>query len=71
MTTRKTLLKQYKTVAREQTRVLARHNQLHPDKRGRGHEFEEYQETWHRYCELRDALWLIKREYKTKKWYQL
>ena len=56
---KKQLLRVYRAKRREQIRAYERHNELHPDQYGHGHEFKEYTETWLTVCRLRDELRLI------------
>ena len=56
---KKQLLREYRAKRREQIRAYERHNELHPDQYGHGHEFKEYTETWLTVCRLRDELRLI------------
>ena len=59
---KRNLLRQYRAKRREQIRAYERHNELHPDQYGHGHEFKEYTETWLTVCRLRDELRVIANE---------
>ena len=59
------LLKLYRELRRRQNAVLARHNELHPDRTGHGHEFDEYRETWKEVCKLNDMIYMVRWSYMT------
>ena len=62
MKTKKQLIKTFKQLKRKQIEVLARHNELHPDKKAS--DFAEYQATWCEYCNLRDKLYNLRLQYR-------
>ena len=55
----------YRELRRRQNMVLARHNELHPDKSGHGHEFDEFQATWKEYLRLNEMIYIIRYSYIT------
>ena len=59
------LVKLYRELRKRQNAILARHNELHPDKPGHGNEFEEYQSTWQEFCKLRDMIYMVRWSYMT------
>ena len=59
------LVRLYGELRRRQNAVLARHNELHPDRPGHGHEFGEYRATWQEVCELRDMIYMVRWSYIT------
>lgn len=59
------LVKLYRELRRRQNAVLARHNELHPDRPGHGHEFDEYRATWQEVCELNDMIYMVRWSYMT------
>ena len=65
MTQGRKLVKLYKELLRRQNAVLARHNELHPDKPGHGNEFEEYQATWQEFLQLREMIYIVRWSYMT------
>ena len=58
-------VKLYKELRRRQNAVLARHNELHPDRPGHGHEFDEYRATWQEVCKLNDMIYIVRLSYMT------
>lgn len=58
-------VKLYIELRRRQNAVLARHNELHPDRPGHGHEFDEYRATWQEVCKLNDMIYIVRRSYMT------
>lgn len=58
-------VKLYRDLRRRQNAVLARHNELHPDRPGHGNEFKEYQSTWLEYCKLREMIYIVRFSYIT------
>lgn len=55
----------YRELRRRQNMVLARHNELHPDWSGRGHELEEFQSTWKEYLKLNEMIYIVRFSYIT------
>ena len=58
-------VKLYRELRRRQNAVLARHNELHPDRPGHGHEFEEYQATWQEFLKLNEMIYIVRCSYMT------
>ena len=59
------LVKLYRELRRRQNAVLARHNELHPDRPGHSHEFDEYRATWQEVCKLNDMIYMVIWSYMT------
>ena len=58
-------VKLYRELRRRQNAVLARHNELHPDRPGHGHEFDEYRSTWQEFLKLNEMIYIVRWSYMT------
>ena len=60
----KSLRRAYKIALYNASINLDRHNCLHPDRPGCGHQFEEYRRTWLTYLSFMDEARRIRRNYE-------